>query len=125
MYNVHISPISIVQCFHDDQGLSTSTQVITTGFRHWQIFTHHSWVTYLEEYHEDGLVERVPGPGVLHLLHDIRELDEHVPLGHPPQHSLEGDLPGAVQDPRHDVELHRPLVLLQLPGRVLVHVFNI
>ena len=66
----------------------------------------------LEEDDEDGLVEVVPGAGVLYQLLDIGELYEDVPLGDPPQHPLEANGPFAVQDAGHDVEAPRGVLLL-------------
>merc|ERR1712172_270062 len=56
---------------------------------------------------EDALVQRVPAVRVDHLLLDVHELDEHVALGHSPEHGLKGEHPGSVKHSGSDVELER------------------
>ena len=65
----------------------------------------HPQLLPLEEDEEDALVQRVAAVRVDHLLLDVHELDEHVALGHSPEHGLKGEHPGSVKHSGSDVEL--------------------
>ena len=65
----------------------------------------HPQLLPLVEDEEDALVKRVSAVGVHHLLLDVHEFDEHVALGDSPEHRLESQHPGSVQNSGSDVEL--------------------
>lgn len=81
-------------------------------------------ISNLKENHEDGFVKRSSGFRILHSLLNISKLDKHVPLGHSPQHPLEGDLAGPVNYPRHNIKLHRGLIILHVHSSIIVQIFN-
>merc|ERR1719462_56099 len=67
----------------------------------------HPQLLPLIEDEEDALAKRVSAVGVHHLLLDVHEFDEHVALGDSPEHRLESQHPGSVQNSGSDVKLER------------------